>query len=185
MRPVRFRCGCGRELQADAGKAGVVAACPACGRELTIPSSGGEGRPSPAAGGGGGIVCAAAKRGVTDRRVAADTKPPEGDNPFALTDGSHDEDAFSDEDWTLIRRDTDRALILSLVGLVIVVTGPFAIYYGVRALRRIWASGTVRGGGAVDWFVDREKAIFAICCGGLVLPGWLCLGGAIILCSGV
>src|SRR5262249_21033531 len=131
---IRFRCECGRELQADAARAGARGACPACRRTMTVPSSEtAVARPARADDGAGG-VCAGPKHNAPDLPPASGgTTWAEADNPFALADAAVVDD-FSDEDRAVIRREAHRALFLGFVGLAVVVASPFAIYYGLSAL---------------------------------------------------
>jgi hypothetical protein len=183
---IRFRCECGRELVSDAGKAGALGICPACRRTMTVPSSEtAEARLTPVEGAVG--VCAGPRADAIDLPAVGGGVSVETENLFALADAVEEAESvrdLSEEDLAVIRHKAWRAMFLGLVGLAIVVTSPFAIYYGLDALRRMWVAKGQRGG-AIDWFEDREKALGGICLGGLGLLFWPCLLGLAYLCQGV
>jgi hypothetical protein len=125
---IRFRCECGRQLQADDASVGTLAQCPLCQRTAPVPSAD---QPRPAWGAGGIITRAQTAPDPSGRPVPDEDVPARRwiRNPFALGAAPQ------------VRHDGDAALALGIAALFIFgVTTPFAIFFGVRALWRIYAS---------------------------------------------
>jgi hypothetical protein len=120
---IRFRCECGRELQARPADAGSPARCPLCGSVSDVPSPG-PAPAAPAARGGAEGVTAAPAGGSDGLR---------GDSGAPVAKG--------------IRKcpEADTALVLGFCGLFTglfgVAAGPIAIAFGLSALRKIRESG--------------------------------------------
>jgi hypothetical protein len=90
---IRFRCECGRQLQAELARIGLTAQCPACQRTMTVPLTDEPLSDSPGAARGGGIALpgGVAQRPAPTRRTEEDEDAPArrpAFNPFARRSSS-------------------------------------------------------------------------------------------------
>jgi len=130
---IRFRCECGRELQADTGSVGLLARCPLCERTTTVPAVDEPVDSAPAAD----------ERRATITRLDRKTDPPARSLPE-----EPDEDAparwsagkpFARLTSRASSPDADAAFTLGMVGGPLLA--PLAMWFGIRALLQIKATG--------------------------------------------
>jgi hypothetical protein len=154
---IRFRCECGRQLQADEGQVGADARCPLCNRAMKVPRTGQPAAQAPIVRSGGFEI----------------TAPP-GDSSQAGKEirlGRSEQKSFARGEADRIRRTADAALTLGLLGIFCMPPlSPLAVFYGIKTLRLIRTSQQ----DASEVHSDKMKAI-----GGIVFGAWSTLGLAV------
>jgi hypothetical protein len=152
---IRFRCECGRELQARPADAGSPARCPVCAKIVTVPDEGAAhaGRGTSA---GGLCVSPARPDGVAPAGAPSAPGEPDEDAPAWAARGPFAHRPLcpaADAAWII-------ALCALVCGPLALGVGPLAIVYGIVALRQIAARPELPG---------RRRAVVGICIGVLAM----------------